>query len=524
MAIEFSQFQRPQRYIGNEINVIKKEHKNRLPICISYPDMYDIGMSNLGIRILYGLLNQDKDCVCERVFMPGIDLIEYLRKNNEPLFSLETKTPLHEFEVIGFSFGYELNFTNFLHILDLGKIPLLAAQRENHIVIAGGLPNPEPIADFVDIFFIGEFEESAAQFIEILRTYKNKTDRLAALAKLDGFYVPSIHKGQEIKRVFVKDLDKMYFPENWLTPHTQIIHDRIPIEVARGCPHGCTFCQARAVYNPYRERSMERIVEIIEKSYAFSGYENFSLLSLSTSNYSRIEELLDTVTPYLKQRNIGLSLPSLRVDDIIGPLYKKLSLIKKSSITVAVEAATDNLRNTLNKRIDIQKLFSAAPNLRQLGIKHIKLYFMYGFPGETDDDLKAIGDFIVELNRASRLDIHASINIFVPKPFSVWGKQAMDNHETILRKRELILSNIPRRRSIKVDTSMPERSILEAICSRADRNFGKVLLAAFQNGAMLDGYSEHFNWPLWQKAIEDNAIDYKVYLAQQDKPSWSFIK
>jgi radical SAM superfamily enzyme YgiQ (UPF0313 family) len=522
--VKLTDFERPQRYAGNEWNVTKKDHAGKVTVALCFPDLYDVGMSNLGLRILYGVLNENEDIACERVFMPGLDLLGYLKTNTIPLFSLESKTPLDQFEIIGFNFSYELNFTNFLHMLDAGKVPIYSKERDQQIVIAGGLSNPEPIADFVDVFFIGEFEESAHLFIETLLVHKDKAGRLSALATLDGFYVPSLHKDIPIKRVWVKDLDAIYFPVKWLTPYTQIVHDRIPIEVARGCPHGCTFCQARAVYHPYRERSVSRIMELIRESYENTGYENFSLLSLSTSNYSKIEELLDTATPYLSEHKIGLSLPSLRVDDVIGPLYKKLSLIKKSSLTVAVEAGSDTLRVKLNKRIDTETLFQAAANLRQLGIRHIKLYFMYGFHEESDDDLKAIGAFIERLSRESRLEIHASINIFVPKPFSVWGKAAMDDEGTLLRKKEIILSHIPRKHFIKVDTSNSKRSLLEGICSRGDRDLGKAIYAAFKKGAIFDGDGQHFNWLLWQAAFEETGIDYKKYLNADDNPPWGFIK
>lgn len=522
--VKLTDFQRPQRYAGNEWNVTKKDHAGKVTIVLSFPDLYDVGMSNLGIRILYAVLNEHKNIVCERVFMPGLDLLAYLKANAIALFSLESKTALDRFDVIGFNFSYELNFTNFLHMLDAGRVPIYARERDKQIVIAGGLANPEPIADFVDVFFIGEFEESANLFIETLLAHKDKAGRLAALAKLDGFYVPALHKNMPVKRVWVKDLDAMYFPVKWLTPYTQIVHDRIPIEVARGCPHGCTFCQARAVYYPYRERSVSRIMELIKESYENTGYENFSLLSLSTSNYSKIEELLDTATPYLSERKIGLSLPSLRVDDVIGPLYKKLSLIKKGSLTVAVEAGSDTLRAKLNKKIDTEKLFQAAANLRQLGTRHIKLYFMYGFPEESDDDLKAIGAFVERLSRESRLEIHAGINIFVPKPFSMWGKTAMENEGALLRKKEIILGNIPRKHSIKVDTSNPQRSLLEGVCSRGDRNLSKAIYAAFKKGAMFDGDGQHFSWPLWQAAFEETGIDYKRYLCEANDPPWGFIK
>ena len=522
--VKLTDFERPQRYAGNEWNVTKKDHAGKVTIALCFPDLYDVGMSNLGIRILYGILNANENIACERVFMPALDLLAHLKNNAIALFSLEDKTPLNQFDIIGFNFSYELNFTNFLHMLDAGKVPIYARERDKQIVIAGGLSNPEPIADFIDVFFIGEFEESAHLFSETILAHKDKAARLGALAKLDGFYVPALHKNTPVKRVWVKDLDTMYFPAKWLTPHTQIVHDRIPIEVARGCPHNCTFCQARAVYHPYRERTVSRIMELIKESYENTGYENFSLLSLSTSNYSKIEELLDSVTPYLSERKIGLSLPSLRVDDVIGPLYKKLSLIKKSSLTVAVEAGSDTLRARLNKRIDTEMLFQAAANLRQLGIRHIKLYFMYGFPEESDDDLRALGTFIERLNTESRLEIHASINIFVPKPFSIWGKAAMDDEETLLRKKEIILSNIPRKHFIKVDTSKTKRSLLEGVCSRGDRTLGKAIYAAFKKGAMFDGDGEHFNWQLWQGAFEETGIDYKKYLRGTDDPPWGFIK
>jgi radical SAM family uncharacterized protein len=540
--MDYTIFQKPQRYIGNEYNVIKKTHSGKIKICISYPDMYELGMSNLGLRILYGLLNEFDDVLCERVFMPGDDLAEFLRTQKKDLFSLETKTPLCQFEVLGFNFNYELNYTNFLHILDLGGIPIKACERKDVIILGGGISNPEPVAEFVDVFFLGEFEETAQSFIEVLRKHKDKEDRLKALSQIDGFYVPKFYSSVfhenryyfektysaakfPIKRVFVKNLDKSFYPRKWLTPHTHIIHDRVPMEIARGCPNRCVFCQARALYYPYRERSVSTIHKLIAETYQNSGYENFSLLSLSASDHSCIEGLIDDATDYFQERKIGLSLPSLRIDDILGRLSTKLNKIKKTSLTVAVEAAGEELRNRLNKKIDINKLLEAAKIIKALKIKQIKLYFMFGFPQETEEDLIAIGRFLSDLSRDSRLLLNVSINIFIPKPFSLWENVAMQTESELTIKRGIILKNIPRRRNIKLSLSFLKKSILEAVTARADRRFSSVIYRAFLKGARFDGYKEHFSWEIWKKAMEEEGIDYRFYLdAATENFPWTHIK
>ncbi len=435
--INFTDFRRPQRYIGNEYNVIKKSHSGRSTVCLCYPDIYEIGMSNLGLRIIYGLLNEHQDIVCERVFMPAIDLLEFLKQTNKKLFSLETKTDLDKFEVLGFHLGCELNFTNFLNILEISNIPLKACERGDTIVMGGGVANPEPLAEFVDVFFFGEFEVVNDKFIEVLGKYKNKEERLKAFAQIEGFYVPKFYsvsfknnkytfdkKCQNatlpIKKAYVKNLDNSYYPTKWLTPHSQITHDRAQVEISRGCPNQCKFCQGRASYWPYRQRSIGKIKQLIGEIYKNSGYEDFSLLSLSASDYSNIKELIDEVWDYCKSKRIGLSLPSLRIDDIVSPLYKKLTSLGKTSLTVAVEAPRDCLRKKLNKKIDVNKLFEVAQTIKSLNVKNIKLYFMFGLPDETEEDLTAIGKFIGQLQKQSKLSINASINMFIPKPLSLW--------------------------------------------------------------------------------------------------------
>jgi len=540
--MDLAQFQRPQRYVGNEWNVVKKSHHGRIKIAVSYPDNYDVGMSNLGLRILYGLFNAFEDVVCERVFLPGFDLAEFLKNSGQPLFSLETKSAIKQFDILCFNFNYELNYTNFLSILALSGIPFRAVERADIIIIGGGMVNPEPLADFVDVFFLGEFEDSAAAFIDVLRRYHDKESRLKALAEIDGFYVPKFYSvsfdGRRynfekkysyarfpVRRVHVKDLDNAYYPRKWLVPYAQIVHDRVPLEIARGCPNRCVFCQARAQYYPYRQRSAAVILKMLEEIYQSSGYEDFSLLSLSASDYSGIEDLIDAAFEFCRQRRIGISLPSLRVDDILGRLQKRLQALKKTSLTVAVEAARPCLREKLNKNIDINKLYEAARLLRSLSIRHLKVYFMFGFPGETEDDLAAIGGFLNDLSRGARIEVNASLNIFIPKPLSIWENAPMEEERSIERKRDIIMANMPGNRSIKLAVSFGKRSILEAITCRSGREFGAVIERAFSKGAKSDGEQEYFNWDIWATSMREQNLDYRFYLAAAtDNFPWSFIE
>jgi len=465
-----------------------------------------------------------------------------LRKEEEKLFSLESKTPIDNFQVLGFHLGCELNFTNFLNILDLGKIPLKTKDRGKLIILGGGIANPEPLAEFVDLFYLGEFEEVAQDFVEVLRKHKSKEKRLRAFAKIDGFYVPQFYENNlegnqyqfkpkhswaksQIKRVYVKDLDKSYYPTKWLTPHTQIIHDRAQIEIARGCPNNCTFCQARCFYYPYRQRSPEKIKELISNIYESSGYGDFSLLCLSASDYRGIEELIDSTYDYFQKHHIGLSLPSLRIDDVIGRLYKKLITLKKTTLTVALETARDPLRQTLNKKIEVEKLFEAVEVIRSLGIRYLKLYFMFGLPGEEKEDLIAIGEFLGRLSRVSGLSLNVSINIFVPKPFSPWEDIGMDEEKILSSKSRTIFEHIPKRRNIKVSISSLKRSIFEAALSRGSRELSTVIYRAFTKGAKFDGYRERFSWKIWEDSFKEEGIDYIFYLkANTNNFPWSFIK
>jgi len=539
--LEWSSFKKPQRYLGNEWNVIKKSHSGRVTVCLCYPDLYEIGMSNLGFRIIYSRLNSFKDIVCERSFMPDEDLYLYLKEQKLKLFSLETKTALSDFEIVGFNFDYELNFTNFLAMLSASGIELKSKERNDVIVLGGGAANPESLCEFVDVFFLGEFEEKAVSFVDIVRRYIDKEARLKALSEVEGFYVPSFYdvykKGRKyvfekkykyaklpLKKVHVKNLDNSFSPVDWLTPYTSITHDRAQIEIARGCPNRCFFCQARSMYFPYRERSPVRVLELADGIYKKSGYENISLLALSASNYSNIESLVSDLVDYCSKRTIGLSLPSLRIEDVVDKLHKYLFRIKKVSATFAVEAATQRLRDTINKKIDIKKLMEAARVLRSLHSRRIKLYFMYGLPFEEDDDLIAIKGFLEKLIGDSHLKINLSINIFIPKPFSHFENVMMNSKKELERKRSIILASVPRNSGIKISIASPYKSMLEAVISRADRRFSSLLYEAYILGAHFDAYGERFNRYAWDEAFERTGFDINEYLSKDtDNFSWSHI-
>ncbi|MDD5069376.1 MAG: radical SAM protein [Candidatus Omnitrophica bacterium] len=535
-------FRKPQRYIGNEWNVTKKDHQGRISVALIYPNLYEVGMSNVGLRIIYGALNSYDNIVCERSFLPGEDMALAIKNGEFDLFSLETKTALKKFDCLAFNLSSELNYTNFLNILSYSGVSLIACQRETQIVLAGAISNPEPLSEFVDVFFIGEFEAVIDDFVSVLSRYSAKNERLKALSEIAGFYVPKFYAvdfdgknyivkknyqkaNLPIKRVYVKDLNTSFYPGHWVTPNTAITHDRAQVEISRGCPNRCTFCQAQAVYHPYRERSPQRVMELIKEIYAQTGYENFSFLSLSASDYSRIEELIDLALDFFRDKQIGLSLPSLRIGDIVGKLYTKLSSIKKTSLTLAVEAADDCLRQRLNKKIDIDTLFDAAHIVKALGVKNIKTYFMFGFPDEPSDNVLRIAEFIKKLGQETHLNINASINAFIPKPFSVWENVEMADLGYLNENKNQLLQLIPRSKKRVLGVANIEQSILEAVLARGDRALSKVLMIAHKKGDNNDGDWACFSWKLWQDSFSQAGIDYEKYLkVNTENFPWSFIE
>lgn len=539
--MDWVNFRKPQRYVGGEWNMVKKTHRGKIKVVLCYPDLYEVGMSNLGLRIIYGSLNNIDDVVCERAFMPGLDLADYLEKNKKKLFSLETKTSLDTFDVIGFNFSCELNFTNFLYMLTLAGLPVEKKQRKDTIVLGGAILNPEPLSSFVDVFFMGEFEEKTFEFVSVLRRYKDKESRLKNLAEIGGFYIPEFYDVQQkerryyfskkykyaklpVRKEYVKDLNYSYYPSNWLTPYTRIVHDRAQVEIARGCPNSCFFCQARSSYYPYREKRVDHILNCLEEIYKNSGYENFSFLSLSASDYSQIDTLIDKAGEIFKDKGVGLSLPSLRVDDIIGRLYKKLLRIKKTSLTLAIEAATPGLRGKINKNIDVGAFMEAKDIIKSLNLKHIKFYFMFGLPFETGEDIFALGELSGKMSRDLGINLNISINAFIPKPFSHFQGKPMEKEEILVDKKRMLLKSIKRRR-IKVSIADIKKSLLEAAISRGDRSLSRVIHRAFLSGARFDSYTEYFKWEIWEEAFKQEGIDPRYYL--EDFPgdfAWSHIR
>jgi len=426
-------------------------------------------------------------------------------------------------------------------MLRLAHIPLESRRRRDTIIMGGGIANPEALAEFVDVFLLGEFEAVADEFVAVLNRYKHKEDRLRGLAGVSGFYVPAFYEAQKehtqfylrplndyapypLEKVPVRDLDSAFYPARWLTPLAEIVHDRAQIEIARGCPHRCSFCQARCLYYPYRERRVSTIIKIAREIYATSGYENVSLLALSVSDHSGLQELIDELIDYFREKRVGVSLPSLRVDDILQWAPKKLRALKKIPLTLAVETAQDTLREKLNKRIDTKKLFEAAKIFRTLNMRHVKLYFMFGLPEERDEDLWAMGDFIRHIRDQSRLEIHVSVNAFIPKPLSSLEASFVVPEEELTRRREIILKSVGRLRGIKLSISSIPRTMLEAIIARGDRSLSRVILRAYELGARFDSYKEYFDWSIWRRAMSETGFDYQNLLrSEQEIFPWSGV-
>ena len=541
-----SRVQKPGRYLGNEWNAVKKDlERASVKFALSFPDLYEIGMSHLGFKLLYHLLNEKDYIACERVFSPGVDLERILRDERLPIFTLESKEPLAGFDIIGFSLAYELNFTNMLNILDLAKIPLVSQERdESHpLIIAGGPStcNPEPISDFIDFFVIGEAEESLLEAIEIIRSHKKRQDYdkkelLKDICGIDGIYVPSFYKAEYnkdgtlkplepickeapsfIAKRSVANLDASFYPTKQIVPYISIVHDRVSVEIMRGCPNLCRFCQARVLYHQRRERSFERILELAEKSIRETGYEEISLLSLSSGNHSQIVRIISFLIDRLKPKGINVSLPSLRVDEILKELPGILSRIKKSGLTFAPEAGSERLRSVINKRMNIKELESALEAAASSGWRSIKLYFMIGLPTETYKDIDDIAGIVHNLlRRNKKIDINVSISSFIPKPHTPFQWERMEREEKINDKVRYIKESIKTRR-VKLKFNNVKISILEGMLSRGDRRLNSAILRAFKKGCRLDSWLEHLDFDKWLEAFREEAIDPNFYLYREKK-------
>lgn len=528
---------KPTRYIGNEINSIRKELYN-LPVirfALAFPDTYEVGMSHLGLKILYGILNSIEDVWAERVFAPWTDMEEKMRSEHLELFSLESFTPLREFDIIGFSLQYEMCYTNVLNMLELANIPLLSRDRDESfpLIIAGGpcTFNPEPIADFIDLFVIGDGEEVILEIIDCYRKNKGNPKILEKMAEIEGVYVPSLYpleeqhdgtltvKGAKIKKRVVSDINDVSHLSKYIVPFMKPIHDRAIIEVMRGCSRGCRFCQAGMIYRPVRERSADIVQNLAENVISDTGYEELSLASLSSCDYSAISLVIDSLIDKLE--HTAISLPSLRTDAFSVELAKKIESIRKTGLTFAPEVATERMQNVINKGISRTQVLSTIKDVFSSGWETVKLYFLIGLPTETDEDIIEMAELVksalrtaLDYNRRASLNI--SISTFVPKAHTPFQWERLIKIEEIQQKKKLLLDRIGKNSRINVSFNSPELSLMEGIFARGDRKLCRVLNSAHKLGCKLDGWSEHFNFNAWMTAFRKCQIDPYTYTKERD--------
>ena len=539
--------QKPGRYSGGEINsVIKDKNKVDIRFAFCFPDNYEVGMSHLGMKILYSQFNEREDIWCERVFAPWPDFESVMRQNGIPLFALESKDPIKDFDFIGFTLQYELSYSNVLNMLELAGVPLLAKDRTDFapLIVAGGpcTCNAEPLADFVDIFFLGEGEQSDLEVMDLYKKYKHnggtKADFLKEASKIEGVYVPSLYdvsynEDGTVKSVSSKynapmpirkrietDLDKTYYPEKFVVPYIEIVHDRAVQEIFRGCIRGCRFCQAGFIYRPVREKSVETICRQAKALCDNTGYDEISLSSLSTSDYRDLEKLLNSLLEWTEKDKVSLSLPSLRIDNFSEELLEKINHVRKSGLTFAAEAGTQRLRDVINKNITEEEIIRTCKTAFEGGYTAVKLYFMMGLPTETYDDIKGIADLAQKIvdtfyempNRpkGKSVSVNISVSNFVPKPFTPFEFHPQITREEIIDKQQYLKQCI---HSKKISFSYHENrtSFLEGVFARGDRRLGAVLLKAHEKGCKFDSWDEFFELEKWMDSFAECGLDPKFY-------------
>lgn len=539
--------QKPGRYVGGELNsVVKDKDSVAVRYAFCFPDTYEIGMSHLGMKILYSVVNNRDDAWCERVFAPDNDMEEKMREQGIPLWALESGDSIKDFDLIGFTLQYELSFSNVLNMLDLAGVPLYSKDRPDlsPIVVAGGpcACNAEPMADFIDIFMLGDGEETTDLLISLIKKHKglgsSKLDFLREVAQHKGFYIPSFYDVEynedntirsvtaketapaKAEKAIVSDMNKVSYPEKFIVPSIEVVHDRVTAEIFRGCIRGCRFCQAGFLYRPIREKSPEVVEEQCKKLCETSGYDEISLCSLSTSDYTGLQPLLNSMLDWTTKEKINIALPSLRVDNFSDELMEKLAVVRRSSLTFAPEAGTQRLRDAINKNVTEEDVMSTVDKAFMGGWTAVKLYFMIGLPTETLDDVAGIAQLgqrvvdefyrLPDRPKGKGVQVSISASSFVPKPFTPFQFEPQDTQEMLAEKQEHLMNSVTTKK-IKISTHTTQTSFMEGVLARGDRQLSKVIELAWRKGCKFDSWDDQFKYDKWMEAFEETGIDPAFY-------------